>query len=244
MLLKELGAGVRELAVWRKMIEANCLRIRTDIMAAVDHWRKQNISEVEQIKNLQRDCKNVPHHVFGDHQECARYFCRGKLKPKEVNYVPAMKAAGIFSQLEHAFERVTSNCDSLIKKMNNNLCEITNALHAKTVAGKRINFSQRGSYTSRVCAAGIQFNGQDVLQRTALAMNKTPTQFVQRLESTRKARNDATNIRRYLLKVDGPAKKPKAKVDVKKLKKIQYGVNCERLDLPDSEILRKKNAPS
>lgn len=241
IMLKEIGSGDRSLAVWRKMIEANCLRMRTDIMAAVDYWRKQGISEEEQIKNLQKDCKNIPHHVFGDHQECARYFCNGRLKATEMNHVPAMTTAGMFTKIEHVFERVISNCDSLIMKLNNNLCEICNSVHAKTVAGKRINFSQRGSYTARVCAAVVQFNGQNVLQCTARAMGKTPTQFVQQLEDGRKARNDAANIRRFLSINDACVKKPrKVKMKEKKEKTNQYGINCERPDLPESEIVRKK----
>lgn len=84
-MLKEVGAGNRALAVWRKIIETNRLRMRTDIMAGVDHWREHNIPEQEQIKYLQTDCKNVPHHVFGDHEKCAKYFCNGTLKPNEMN---------------------------------------------------------------------------------------------------------------------------------------------------------------
>lgn len=242
--LKTIGSDDRSLTNWRTMIADNCLRIRTDIMAAVDYRRKEMITEEEQVENLRRDCINIPHHVFGDHGKCAKYFCKGKLKENELNHVPLMKELGIFQKIENAFERVIYNCDSLIKKLNNNLCESCNSLHAKTGGGKRINFTQRSSYTARICAAVIQFNNQDVLQRIAEGMNKKPTPVVISLERRRKAANEAKKISRHLTKIsDGGVKKkraPKPRGKKKTPSKVQYGLDCERCDLTDSEIDRKK----
>ncbi|KAF0709858.1 Uncharacterized protein FWK35_00035841, partial [Aphis craccivora] len=49
--------------------------------------------------------------------------------------------------------RLITNAESLLGNKDNNICEQFNSIINKYVAGKRINFSSRGNYNTRVEAA-------------------------------------------------------------------------------------------
>lgn len=61
--------------------------------------------------------------------------------------------------------RLANNSYSLIQDVDNNLCEQFNSLINKFIGGKRINFSQRNTYTTRIEAAIVSFNSKEYLQR-------------------------------------------------------------------------------
>lgn len=54
--------------------------------------------------------------------------------------------------------RVVDNAASLILDVTNNLCEQFNSIINKFIAGKRINFSLKQSYNTRIQAAIISYN--------------------------------------------------------------------------------------
>jgi polyferredoxin len=54
--------------------------------------------------------------------------------------------------------KIGLNAHSLIENVDINIVETFNAIVAKFVSGKRINYSQRSSYTSRSIAAAASFN--------------------------------------------------------------------------------------
>lgn len=54
--------------------------------------------------------------------------------------------------------RVVDNAVSLILDVTNNVCEQFNSVINKFIAGKRINFSLKQSYNTRVQAAIISYN--------------------------------------------------------------------------------------
>lgn len=56
------------------------------------------------------------------------------------------------------------NADSLILDVDNNICEQLNSTINKFLGGKRINFTQKSSYTTRVNAAVISFNSKEYLR--------------------------------------------------------------------------------
>jgi len=62
------------------------------------------------------------------------------------------------TEMSTALYRVVNNSKSLLLDVDNNICEQFNSLINKHIAGKRINFSQKQSYTSRVYAAVVSFN--------------------------------------------------------------------------------------
>lgn len=62
------------------------------------------------------------------------------------------------TEMSAALCRVVNNSKSLLLDVDNNICEQFNSLINKHIAGKRINFSQKQSYTTRVYAAVVSFN--------------------------------------------------------------------------------------
>ncbi|KAJ8883883.1 hypothetical protein PR048_015738 [Dryococelus australis] len=94
---------------------------------------------------LRKDILNVPYHVFGDRTHCPErgYFCNGP-KPKESN-----EKLGFFTEIQLALNRVAHHTNSLIEDVDNNCVEQFNYLVAKTIGGKRINFSMSQSFQNR-----------------------------------------------------------------------------------------------
>lgn len=69
------------------------------------------------------------------------------------------------TEMSTALRRVVNNSKSLLLDIDNNICEQFNSLINKHIAGKRINFSQKQSYTTRVYAAVVAFNSNGNLIR-------------------------------------------------------------------------------
>jgi len=93
------------------------------------------------------------------------------LKNNEQNLVPEAKTSGIMYEIKNYTSRLVSNADSLLENKNNNIYEQFNALINKFVAGKRLNFSGKGSYTTRVEAVIVPFNSKQYLR----TIHKTTT---------------------------------------------------------------------
>lgn len=65
---------------------------------------------------------------------------------------------GLMNQITFIIRRVVDNSRSLLFDIDNNYCEQFNSIINKHIAGKRINFSQKNSYNTRVQAAVVSFN--------------------------------------------------------------------------------------
>ncbi|KAL4107279.1 hypothetical protein QTP88_017650 [Uroleucon formosanum] len=128
----------------RKHILTNIFRFRGDVIEAVKHWKNAvGLSKLEKLKEIRKDLLNGPYHRLGQHDNCNEYFC-DQLTSNNINLVP--------------------EAESLLENKNNNICEQFNAIINKHVAGKRINFSNRGNYNTRVHAAVISFNSKEYLR--------------------------------------------------------------------------------
>ena len=66
---------------------------------ASKHWREANLSEVEKLENLERDCLNAPYHYFGCHDNCLQYFCNKSTTPKSGEVIGLLKAEGLFDDV-------------------------------------------------------------------------------------------------------------------------------------------------
>lgn len=89
--------------------------------------------------------------------KCEVYFCSGP-KQCEVNLVPEIVNCGLMNEIAYILRRVVDNARSLIFDVDNNYCEQFNSIINKHIAGKRINFTQKQSYSTRVHAAVVSFN--------------------------------------------------------------------------------------
>lgn len=74
------------------------------------------------------------------------------------------KYKAISREIDTIVSRLSSNANSLIYDVDNNICEQFNSVINKFLGGKRINFSQKSSYSTRVHAAVISFNSKEYLR--------------------------------------------------------------------------------
>ncbi|XP_060855780.1 uncharacterized protein LOC132950906 [Metopolophium dirhodum] len=149
----------------RKYILSNILRFRGDITKAVIHWRNIiGVTKLEKIKGIQRDVANAPYHRLGQHLKCDSYFCNGS-KNNDLNLVPEAESSGMMNEIKNYVSRLVLNSESLLENKNNNMCEQFNSLINKHIAGKRLNFSSKRSYNTRVEAAVVSFNSKQYLRK-------------------------------------------------------------------------------
>jgi transposase len=68
----------------RKLLEGRILRLRVGITKAVHH--KNNEDKNAAIKLLRIDLNGI-YHVFREHKNCAKYFCKGENENNEQNLI-------------------------------------------------------------------------------------------------------------------------------------------------------------
>lgn len=124
---------------------------------------------------LRKDIINSPYHIFGQHSKCDPYFCKGE-KKLEQNLVFDVTKCGLMSEISSVLRRVANNSKSLVLDVDNNYCEQYNSIINKHIAGKRINFTQRQSYNTRVQTAVVSFNtgGNFIREIHKKITNKSP----------------------------------------------------------------------
>lgn len=134
---------------------------RIKLSNAIDAACKSRAAEEDQNASLLRaDILNAPHHVFGDHEECAEYYCKKPRPANEINYIPELKEADAYKTLRGLVLRVADESDSLILNENNNKVESFNSVVCKVIAGKRVNYTGSSGYHGRSSLAVLLFNRQ------------------------------------------------------------------------------------
>lgn len=116
------------------------------------------------FSGIRKNLSNGPFHRLGEHTNCETYFCNGS-KINELNLVPEAVNGGIMSEIQNCVSRLITNAESLLENKDNNICEQFNSIINKHVAGKRINFSSRGNYNTRVESAVVSFNSKQFLRK-------------------------------------------------------------------------------
>lgn len=157
--------------------------------------------------------------------------------------VPQMKEAVIMPEVEEAFDRLISNCDSLLSQLDNNIVEKCHSVIAKFVGGKRINWGMKGAYLGRCCAAVVQNNSQRVLSEIVQISSKYPSKIVTKMEDCRILKNKFKKINADLTKMFTEKTEnleETAEIKQKSHKRNHYGKTCNKLDLPPDEYERKK----
>lgn len=115
------------------------------------------------ISELRKDISNSPYHRLGQHNNCADYFCSGP-KSGEINLVPLAEQSKMMTSINNVVYRLLINADSLIENVDNNPCEQLNSIINKHVGGKRINYTQKNNYKTRVEAAILSYNSKNYLR--------------------------------------------------------------------------------
>lgn len=190
----------------RKLLLSNIERLRIGIRTAINYRRKEEKSLNQQMELLVNDIKNCPNHVFGKHNTCSTYFCKGA-KEKEINYIPKMQECGLLEDIFSCGNRLIQNVYSLLLNMNNNSAETYNSVVSKFVGGKRINFSIKSSYDIRCRAAALSYNRKEesVADIHRTMTTRSPGKYTQMYIERQKRKRELRSVRRTIL----PSKKRK-----------------------------------
>ncbi|KAK4879641.1 hypothetical protein RN001_007787 [Aquatica leii] len=136
-------------------------RFRNAVVKAVQYRKRENLPIDTKIENLRRDVLNSPFHILGRHERCQEYFCSGK--GDDENLVDIYFECGMLQVITTITQRLADQASSLLYDTDNNPAETYNAIVAKFIGGKRINFSLKNSYQLRCEMAAISFNSRGKL---------------------------------------------------------------------------------
>ena len=110
--LEKKGPGKAKL---RKHVSSQSKRMRGAMEKAIKHHIEDEIPMSEKITRLKRDIHNTVYHIFGDHSNCADYFCSGSSKENETNKIPEIKAEKeLWILINNAIQPMYLNARSLI----------------------------------------------------------------------------------------------------------------------------------
>lgn len=128
--------------------------------------------------DLKYDITNAPNHrLFNSHKKCASYFCE-KSADNLVDGCQSYGNEGIVKEINTIVSRLANNSKSLILDVDNNICEQFNSVINKFLGGKRINYTQRSSYNTRILAAVVSFNSSEYLRAVKKHITQTsPGEF-------------------------------------------------------------------
>lgn len=237
--LDELAKNTSQPLRLRKVLSQNILRLRRSVTGAVKHNVQTEKTFNEKITDLKEDLLNGPNHVFGNHSACKPYYCKhqnitesNNETSADTNFVPEMKTCTFYNAVMKLVSRLVNNSKSLIYNVNSNIAEVFNSIIAKFVGGKRINFSNRQSYSARCATSVVAFNTKQPL--TYLynkVIHKKPNTFIRRLESKRKEMRPKTKFRRKTNLL-----KPGNNIMDK-----DYGYFCQKPDLNEIDFEFSKN---
>lgn len=117
------------------------------------------------ILGLRLDIANAPNYrIFEIHEKCSAYFCKKSGVPQNIPLEGISKLKLIRQEIDTIVSRLSNNAKSLIMDVDNNACEQFNSVINKFLGEKRINFTQKSSYSTRVQAAVISFNSEEYLR--------------------------------------------------------------------------------
>lgn len=215
----------------RKRLDSNILRLQKAIKGAVDYSSKMTDKTMsEKVNSLKEDLLNGPCHIFGDHSNCKVYYCKGP-KPGEENYVTQLKDCGLWYDIYSTINTILNNAESLLLSKNNNTVEQFNALIAKFIGGKRINYALRGSYESRCYAAAITRNTGNLMDSLQKASGVVDNIYTQKYQSRK--------LKRRLSRQEKSEKKSKRQKIVARPDE-SYGDVEKEPDLDEDELEKKR----
>lgn len=218
--------------VHRKLLSINILRMRKGIIKAIEYRKKEN-----SVEGLRNDILNVANHVFGDHKNCSNYFCK---KDDEINYMEKIESSDrvFFENLMRPIRYIARHSSSLILNVDSNIVESFNAIIAKLIAGKRINYALKGSYAGRCAIAAVTKNTKRPLyslHKSILKNSPIGKLPSVKMEITRR-NNQIRQNNRLLVN-----KRFKKKLFVTNCSNASYGDNALKPDMSENEFNIEKN---
>jgi hypothetical protein len=214
----------------RRIFNPSIRRFKAALKQAIFHHN----SIGSDWNDLFDDIWNIPNHIFGSHEKCKSYFCKGA-KEGERNLVPFISKMNLWRALEQALDRPASLAPSLVQKETSNFAESFMAVCCKFLEGKRKNFGQGYLYRLRMSAAVFSFN-------------ESPFWVGKVLAALRNDNENGMNVlwdKKTLVSVKNKTKQRqyqnKRPLKVKELASanLDYGDNPDKPDLPLVVLSRK-----
>lgn len=170
----------------RRIIECKDQQLRTGIISAIKYRAAEaDIPIPQKIQLLRNDISNAPKHCLDIHTDCSKYFCN-----KTGDFSKSLEQLqffGVWDDIVWAVNSLAYHSKSLLYVASNNAAEHFNSVVSKFIAGKRINYAGRRSYTARCEAAAISFNtGPDAFLHIQNSAGKTVGDFTTRFIDKRK----------------------------------------------------------
>lgn len=188
----------------RLNLQRKILKMRTAVKKAAEHWHDNDEAPLShRVLNLKKDILNCPFHIFGEHKNCAKYFCDGQRKKFETNLVKALEKVGLWEELEKLFQKLAGHSRGLLHCMNNNAVENLNSIICKFLGGKRKNFTQRSSYPMRLAVSVVSKNTDGKPFRDAhkkICNNYSPGRYAKQYEERISRRRQMDKERLALVK--------------------------------------------
>jgi hypothetical protein len=135
----------------RKILKARIPRLSRGARSAIRYCHENK----ESASDLRYDFENLPYHVFGDHGKCRTYI-QAHCKDEE-NFVPMLKEQGMFQEIGNVLKSLINNAYTLILNLTSNKAENVFSLTAKTINGKRVDYTRSDQFETRVTAAFLNF---------------------------------------------------------------------------------------
>lgn len=222
----------------KNFLKTNLERIRKGISSAIKFRIQEQVdgttTKEEAITNIKLDIENSIHHVCGDHVKCPKYL-KNRCKVGEPNKIPELKRTRILEKLMIPTRRLVYNAKSLFEFVTNNPAEQYNAIVAKFVGGKRINFSKKQGYSNRCSAAVVQYNtSRPFYNLHKIVHESSPTTRVKRLELKRLSYN--TRRRQRIRCARNILMKRKRGTSMTN----SYGQNCLKPDLSPEDYCTER----
>ncbi|KAK5642243.1 hypothetical protein RI129_008410 [Pyrocoelia pectoralis] len=187
----------------RNFLRKNVLQFRTAVVSAIKYRKNEDVIFPTKVENLKRDILNGPAHIFGDHSNCANYFCKRVGDNGNIFMYNSFQTSNLYNIFSDALNRVANLSYSLLYDVDNNSVESFNPVVNKFVGGKRINFSLRGLYQDRCFAATVNYNNKETFVYKYLESvnnniftNKYVTKFMQnKLKTASKKANPRRKVK-------------------------------------------------
>ena len=145
---------------------------------------------------------------------------------------------GVYQDVQEILRTLLAHAESLLYNTNNNTGESLNAIIAKYIGGKRLNFAERGSYTGRCAAAVVEYNSNQVHSRLDAAMNKKTPEVVHQMEEKKMKEKEKRAVKQKETKAARYVRK-----QLPSQKDSDYGQNAQKPDMPSEmyDLVREKH---
>lgn len=107
----------------RKKVSDNIGRCALAVTRAVKHRNQKSRPLHEKIALLKKDISNAVFHVYGRHENCDEYFCKGP-NPGEDDIIGDMGQGSVLQEISHSSNLIGQHAASLLENIDTNVVSV------------------------------------------------------------------------------------------------------------------------